>query len=373
MKFLFVFGTRPEAIKLCPLILHLKTKATVVVCVTGQHREMIKPFLNLFGVQPDYDLDLLQPNQTLSNLSVRCIQSVTSVYETVKPDCVIVQGDTTTSMCAALAAFYQKIPVAHVEAGLRTYELYSPFPEELNRQITGRIAQYHFVPTEQNRQNLLSEKCDPQKIFITGNTGIDALKWVLKNYAEKSPITQQFNVQNKKLILVTGHRRENFGAPFEQMCHGIRKIAETIPDVLVVYPVHLNPNVKKPVHAILGGLDNIKLIPPLDYPDFISLMSKASLILTDSGGVQEEAPSLRVPILVMRETTERQEAAEQGFSYLVGTDPEKILDYAKKCLMNKEFYQPQGENPYGAGNAVEKITTILLSELAVNQKETVAV
>lgn len=368
MKFLFVFGTRPEAIKLCPLVLHLKTKVQVEVCITGQHKELIAPILTLFQITPDYDLALLQPNQTLSDLSARCIQEITKIYQIVQPDCVIVQGDTTTSMCAALSAFYQKIPVAHVEAGLRTYELYSPFPEEMNRQLTSRIAQFHFVPTLCNKNNLISEGCDPEKIFMTGNTGIDALQWVLKN--RPVPVDSIVDINHKKLILVTGHRREHFGVPFEKLCYGIKKIAEMFQDVIIVYPVHLNPNVQKPVQKILSGCDNIKLIAPQEYPNFVSLMAKASLILTDSGGVQEEAPSLRVPILVMRDTTERQESAEQGFSFLVGTDPEKIVSFAKKCLLEKDFYHPIGVNPYGDGKAVEKISAILQSKINVNKKET---
>lgn len=357
MKFLFVFGTRPEAIKLCPLILYLKKTAQVEVCITGQHKELIEPILTLFQIKPNYDLALLQPNQTLSDLSARCIQAISSIYQTTRPDCVIVQGDTTTSMCAALSAFYQKIPVAHVEAGLRTYKLYSPFPEEINRQIISRIAHYHFVPTERNKNNLISEGCDSNNIFITGNTGIDALLWVLKN--KKTSTDSILDLKNKKLILVTGHRREHFGLPFENLCRGIKKIAETFCDTIIVYPVHLNPNVQKPVQKILNGCDNIKLIPPLNYPDFVSMMAKASLILTDSGGVQEEAPSLNVPILVMRDATERQESVEQGFSFLVGTDPEKILELTKKCLLEKDFYRPVGGNPYGDGKAVERIVTIL--------------
>lgn len=367
MNFLFVFGTRPEAIKLCPLVLHLKTKADVKVCITGQHKELIEPILTLFQIIPDYDLALLQPNQTLSDLSARCIQAITQVYQAAQPDCVIVQGDTTTSFCAALAAFYQKIPVAHVEAGLRTYELYSPFPEEINRQLTSRIARYHFVPTEQNKQNLLSEGCDPENIFITGNTGIDALQWVLKNHPVSIDRVLNIDLTDKKLILVTGHRREHFGEPFKKLCYGIKKIAETFQDVVIVYPVHLNPNVQKPVREILSGHDNIKLIEPQEYPYFVSLMAKAALILTDSGGVQEEAPSLQVPILVMRATTERQEVIEQGFGFLVGTDPDKMLNLTKQCLLEKDFYQPKGVNPYGNGMASEKIAAILQSKIGATQ------
>lgn len=362
-RILFVFGTRPEAIKLCPLILHLSNKIDVRVCLTGQHKELIQPILDLFQVKPDYDLALLQPNQTLSDLTARCIQSLSAVYEKIKPDCVVVQGDTTTSMCAALTAFYAKIPVAHVEAGLRTYEKYSPFPEEMNRQITSRIAQFHFVPTEKNKRHLLTEGCDPASLFLTGNTGIDALQWVLKNH--RIDPQSIVNCKNKKLILVTGHRRENFGLPFQQLCHGIKKIADTLPDVIVVYPVHLNPNVQKPVYDILKGCDNIKLIAPQPYAEFASLMAAASVIITDSGGVQEEAPSLHVPILVMRQTTERQEAMENGFSFLVGTDPDKIADFTHRCLYEKDFYAPSGNNPYGDGNAVERIASILLEKIAV--------
>ncbi|MCX7124794.1 MAG: UDP-N-acetylglucosamine 2-epimerase (non-hydrolyzing), partial [Gammaproteobacteria bacterium] len=323
------------------------------------HQALITPFLKLFHVIPDYDLALLQPNQTLSDLTARCIQALNKIIHLSKPDCVIVQGDTTTSMCAALSAFYEKIPVAHIEAGLRTYDPYSPFPEEMNRQLTGRIAQYHFVPTQKNKQNLLSEGCSEENIFITGNTGIDALQWVLKNHPVSINKILNMDLDNKKLILVTGHRRENFGLPFEKLCLGIKKIAEKFPDAVIVYPVHLNPNVQKPVYEILGGHNNIKLIAPMEYPEFISLMAASHVILTDSGGVQEEAPSLRVPILVMRETTERPEAVEQGFSFMIGTDPEKILEYVTLCFSDKNFYKPEGLNPYGDGTAVEKITEIL--------------
>lgn len=365
-RILFVFGTRPEAIKLCPLILHLKNKMDVQVCLTGQHKELIQPILDLFQVKPDYDLALLQPNQTLSDLTARCIQSLSDVYEKIKPDCVVVQGDTSTSMCAALTAFYAKIPVAHVEAGLRTYEKYSPFPEEMNRQIISRIAQYHFVPTEKNKQNLIAEGCDLGSLFLTGNTGIDALQWVLKNH--KVDPQSIVDYKNKKLILVTGHRRENFGLPFRNLCQGIKKIADDLSDIVVVYPVHLNPNVQKPVNDILKNCDNIKLIAPQPYAEFASLMAAASVIITDSGGVQEEAPSLRVPILVMRETTERQESAENGFSFLVGTDPEKIVEFTRRCLYEKNFYAPKGKNPYGDGNAVERIANILLEKIRVKSE-----
>jgi UDP-N-acetylglucosamine 2-epimerase (non-hydrolysing) len=363
MKFLFVFGTRPEAIKLCPLILKMREHNSVSVCVTGQHQEMLSPFLTMFGITPDFNLQLLQPNQTLSGLTARCIDALSVVYHEAKPDCVIVQGDTTSSMCAALSAFYQKIPVAHVEAGLRTYQPHSPFPEEMNRQITTRIAQYHFVPTEKNKQNLINEGCDSRNIFLTGNTGIDALQWVLKN----KPIEFK-EYENKKIILVTGHRRENFGKPFEQFCLGIKKVAKAFPDYLIIYPVHLNPHVQKPVYEILSDIENIRLISPQDYPEFTTLMSKASLIITDSGGVQEEAPTFRIPILVTRDTTERQEAVESGFAFLVGTDSEKIVEYAIRCLKEKDFYQPVGENPYGDGSAVDKISAVLALKCRATQE-----
>src|SRR3989338_21759 len=359
MKILFVFGTRPEAIKLCLLVLKLRSVANVTVCVTGQHRELLDPFLTLFRITPEYDLKLLQPNQTLSDLTTRCIQSVSKIIEAIKPDCVIVQGDTTSSMCAALSAFYHRIPVAHVEAGLRTYEKYSPFPEEMNRQLITRIADYHFAPTEKNKQALLNEGCDPRAVFVTGNTGIDALLWVLKNHPLSTKDFLKFDTQGKKIILVTGHRREHFGRPFERLCHGIKKIADYFHDDIIIYPVHLNPNVQTPVQTILSGQNNIKLIPPLPYHEFASLMSHAALILTDSGGIQEEAASLRIPILVMRETTEREETIQQGFSFLVGTNPEKMLEQAKRCLLEKDFYNPIGLNPYGDGKSVEKISSIL--------------
>lgn len=362
-NFLVVLGTRPEAIKLCPLILFLKKTSNITVCVTGQHKALLNPFLKLFNVTPDYDLALLQQNQSLADLSARCLQGISKVIQAVTPDCVIVQGDTTSSMCAALAAFYEKIPVAHIEAGLRTYDIYSPFPEEINRQITSRIARYHFVPTEKNKQNLLQEGCHSEKIFMTGNTGIDALLWVLRNHPIPTNKIINADLHNKKIILVTGHRRENFGKPFENICYVIKKIAGSFQNVLIIYPVHLNPNVQKPVYNLLSGYDNIKLIPPLNYPEFISVMASASIILTDSGGVQEEAPSLRIPILVMRNTTERPEAVENGFSFLVGTDPENILHHVTQVLTNKDFYHPQGGNPYGDGSAVEKISEILINSL----------
>lgn len=361
MKFLFVFGTRPEAIKLCPLILHLKTRAAVEVCVTGQHKELLHPFLKLFNVTPDYDLDLLKPNQSLSGLTAACIQKLEPVLEKSKPDCVIVQGDTTTSMCAALSAFYQKIPVAHVEAGLRTHDIYSPFPEELNRTAISRIAQFHFVPTKKNKDHLLSEGVDANKIHITGNTVVNALEWVLENHL--IPIDQIIpdHQDGQQLILVTGHRRENFGKPFEQICLGIRQIADAFPDTTIIYPVHLNPNVQKPVYKILNNCHNIRLIDPQGYPEFISLMYHADVVLTDSGGVQEEAPTFRVPMVVARDVTERQEVIDQGFGFLVGTDPEVIFNTVKKCLTDPGFYQPKGSNPYGNKNTVKIIADILLN------------
>ncbi len=357
--YLFVLGTRPEAIKLCPLILQLKKQATVLVCATGQHNELVAPVFTLFNITPDFNLNLLTPNQTLSSLTARCVEGLTALYKKIKPGCVIVQGDTTSAFCAALSAYYEKIPVAHVEAGLRTHNKYAPFPEEMNRRMISGLADYHFVPTIKNQQLLRNEGVGSEKIFLTGNTGIDALQWILKHNDFESTIPN-----NKKIILVTGHRRESFGEPFQRICQAIKQIAQQHKNVMIYYPVHLNPNVQRPVHEMLSGLENVQLLPPLGYVDFITLMSKAAVILTDSGGVQEEAPSLRIPVLVMRETTERQEAVEQGFCFLVGTEVKTICAYVSRCLNEERFYQPQGDNPYGDGRAAERITTILFEKLS---------
>jgi UDP-N-acetylglucosamine 2-epimerase (non-hydrolysing) len=372
---LLAFGTRPEAIKMAPLVKTLQSmtdKFRTVVCVTGQHREMLDQVLSLFGIVPDYDLNVMQPNQDLYDITSRILLGMRSVLNSVKPDVVLVHGDTTTSVTAALAAFYQQIPVGHVEAGLRTGDIYSPWPEEMNRQITGRIATYHFAPTALARQNLLRENVDEQKITVTGNTVIDALQMVVarlnsdkalqKRVAEE--ITQAgYNVSQlnngRRTILITGHRRENFGDGFLHICHAIKHLAERYADVDFVYPMHLNPNVRRPVIEILGdGVEkNVFLIEPLQYLPFVYMMQHSYLILTDSGGVQEEAPGLGKPVLVMRNTTERPEAVEAGTVRLVGTDQQKIEQGVSALLDDEKLYKRMSEavNPYGDGKACERI------------------
>ena len=372
---LLAFGTRPEAIKMAPLVKTLQSmtdKFRTVVCVTGQHREMLDQVLSLFGIVPDYDLNVMQPNQDLYDITSRILLGMRSVLNSVKPDVVLVHGDTTTSVTAALAAFYQQIPVGHVEAGLRTGDIYSPWPEEMNRQITGRIATYHFAPTALARQNLLRENVDERKITVTGNTVIDALQMVVarlnsdealqKRVAEE--ITQAgYNVSQlnggRRMILITGHRRENFGEGFLHICHAIKHLAERYADVDFVYPMHLNPNVRRPVIEILGdGVEkNVFLIEPLQYLPFVYMMQHSYLVLTDSGGVQEEAPGLGKPVLVMRNTTERPEAVEAGTVRLVGTDQQKIEQGVSALLDDEKLYKRMSEaiNPYGDGKACERI------------------
>ncbi|HDG1689388.1 TPA: UDP-N-acetylglucosamine 2-epimerase (non-hydrolyzing) [Kluyvera georgiana] len=369
MKVLTVFGTRPEAIKMAPLV-HALAKDPhfeAKVCVTAQHREMLDQVLHLFSIVPDYDLNIMSPGQGLTEITCRILQGLKPVLESFKPDVVLVHGDTTTTAAASLAAFYQRIPVGHVEAGLRTGDLYSPWPEEANRTLTGHLAMYHFAPTENSRQNLLRENLPDKRIFVTGNTVIDALFWVrdrvLNNTALRSDMTQRYPFLNngKKTILVTGHRRESFGQGFEHICHALAKIAADNPDVQIVYPVHLNPNVSEPVNRILGHIDSVILIEPQDYLPFVWLMNHAWLILTDSGGIQEEAPSLGKPVLVMRETTERPEAIDAGTVRLVGTDSQRIVDEVTRLLRDDEEYQrmSRAHNPYGDGRACERILAAL--------------
>lgn len=354
-KISVIFGTRPEAIKLCPVVLALQKDPAFdcKVCVTGQHKEMLYQVLNVFGVKPDVDLQLMRPNQTLGGLTSRAIAALDEYLEKEKPDIVIVQGDTTTVFAGALAAFYHHIPVAHVEAGLRTGNLQSPWPEEANRVLTTRLAKWHFCPTENNKANLLKEGVNPADIYVTGNTVIDALMIA----REKVPKTND----GKCRVLITGHRRENFGEGFEHMCTAIKKLAEEFSDVEFIYPVHLNPNVQEPVKRILKGLDNVKLIEPQSYLPFVGLMNDAYLILTDSGGVQEEAPSLGKPVLVMRDTTERPEAVTAGTVKLVGTNAEDIYREAKKLLSDETAYKQMAAatNPYGDGLAVNRVVDIL--------------
>ncbi len=365
-KILVVIGTRPEAIKMAPVILQLKKEFNVLVCITTQHREMLHSVLRLFAIKPDFDLDIMEPKQDLFTITNKILLGVKDILNQVKPDIILVHGDTTTAMVTAMAAFYLQLPVGHVEAGLRTYDIYSPFPEEFNRQVIGKIAKFHFAPTEYAQNNLLYEKITKDKIFITGNTVIDALLSIVEQTRtisfqhilnEKFP----FLSENKKIILVTGHRRENFGKGFQEICYALREVARQRVNLNIVYPVHLNPNVREPVNKILTDIKNIYLIEPLDYIDFVAFMDKAYLILTDSGGVQEEAPSLGKPVLVMREITERVEAVEAGTVELIGTAKEKIIkrtlalcDYP--ALYNKMAYS---HNPYGDGLASKRICSVL--------------
>ena len=369
MKVLTVFGTRPEAIKMAPLV-HALAKDPhfeAKVCVTAQHREMLDQVLKLFSIVPEYDLNIMQPGQGLTEITCRILEGLKPVLESFKPDVVLVRGDTTTTMAASLAAFYQRIPVGHVEAGLRTGDLSSPWPEEGNRTLTGHLATYHFAPTETSRQNLLRENIADNRIAVTGNTVIDALFWVrdrvLSDEALRNELTQRypFLANGKKMILVTGHRRESFGRGFEQICHALAEIAANNPDVQIVYPVHLNPNVSEPVKRILGHVENVMLIEPQDYLPFVWLMNRAWLILTDSGGIQEEAPSLGKPVLVMRDMTERPEAVSAGTVCLVGTDSQRIVNEVTRLLQDESAYQAmsRAHNPYGDGQACHRILSAL--------------
>lgn len=372
-KISFVFGTRPEGIKLAPVIKAFKAgNMNVEVVVTGQHRTMLDQVLQIFEITPDVDLNLMSNNQSLAQFTAKAIATLDSYFAESKPDFVVVQGDTNTVFAASLAAFYHKISVIHVEAGLRTGNKYSPFPEEMNRLLTGRIADLHFAPTQLAKDNLLKENVNEQNIYITGNTGIDSLLYIVEKLANKSfelpgiaEIPAEY-LNEKRLILITGHRRENFGAGFENMCDAIRTLATNYPDYLFVYPVHLNPNVQAPVYERLGNMPNIKLMPPQDYVHFAALMQAAHIILTDSGGVQEEAPSLNTPILVMREDTERPEGVEAGCAILVGTDKDKIVANFDRLMQDKAFYEKmaQIENPYGDGTASAKILSIVQNILA---------
>ena len=333
------------------------------VCVTAQHREMLDQVLNLFSIVPDYDLNIMRPGQGLTEITSRILEGLKPVLESFRPDVVLVHGDTTTTLAASLAAFYQRIPVGHVEAGLRTGDLYSPWPEEANRTLTGRLAMYHFAPTDNSRQNLLRENLPDSQIFVTGNTIIDALFWVRdsvladEQLRAKLAVKYPFLEEDKKLILVTGHRRESFGRGFEQICHALADIAAANEDVQIVYPVHLNPNVSEPVNRILGHVPNVVLIEPQDYLPFVWLMTRAWLILTDSGGIQEEAPSLGTPVLVMRDTTERPEAVDAGTVRLVGTSRQRIVEEVTRLLHDKAEYDAMSlaHNPYGDGQACGRI------------------
>ncbi len=376
MKTLTVFGTRPEAIKLAPVLRELQKfpEITSRVCVTAQHREMLDQVLKIFGIQPDYDLNLMRPNQSLYQITADALVSLEPIVRKEQPDVVITQGDTTTAFVASLAAFYAHIKIARVEAGLRTFDKYSPFPEEINRLLADHLADLHFAPTERARQNLLREGISPETIFVTGNTVIDALHYMWarvsnldlqEKFSVPKEIFSQIERGEKKLILVTGHRRESFGPEFESICLGLKKIAQHYPDVVLIYPVHLNPNVRAPVRKILSEQDRVFLIEPLDYERFVWLMGRASFLLTDSGGIQEEAPALGKPVLVMRKVTERPEALEAGTAKLVGTDAENIFREAARLLEDPTAYDQMARavNPFGDGHAAERIVRILRERL----------
>ena len=373
-RVLLVFGTRPEANKMCPLVKEFQKYPDdfeTLVCVTGQHREMLDQVLRIFDVVPDYDLNIMKQGQDLYDITARVLTGMRDVLAEARPDVVLVHGDTTTSMAAALAAFYCQIPVGHVEAGLRTHNIYSPWPEEMNRQITGRIATYDFSPTPLSRQNLLDEGVSPDKIIVTGNTVIDALHMVVARIKEDSALQIQLAEQllaagydvnrSKRLVLITGHRRENFGEGFLNICRAIRDLARRYPNVDFIYPMHLNPNVRKPIHEIFGerleDLGNLLFIEPLEYLDFVFLMERSTLVLTDSGGIQEEAPGLGKPVLVMRDTTERPEALDAGTVKLVGTDYDKIVSEVSRLLDDPAAYDAMSHaiNPYGDGLACARI------------------
>ena len=392
-KVMLVFGTRPEAIKMAPLVKKFeqyKENFETIVCVTGQHREMLDQVLHLFGITPNYDLNIMKQGQDLYDVTSRVLLGMRDVLREAQPDVVLVHGDTTTSTAAALAAFYQQIPVGHVEAGLRTHNIYSPWPEEMNRQITGRIATYNFSPTPLSRQNLIEEKVNEQSITVTGNTVIDALYWVVDKIKKNESLSTElktvlansgYNVDrlesnsqsSRRLVLITGHRRENFGDGFIHMCTAIRDLAQKYPNVDFVYPMHLNPNVRKPIQEVFTGLDtlapekgwgeagNMFFIEPLEYLSFVYLMEKSTIVLTDSGGIQEEAPGLGKPVLVMRDTTERPEALEAGTVKLVGTDYTKIVSEVSQLLDDTTYYETMSKavNPYGDGKACERIVEFI--------------
>jgi len=368
VKVLIVFGTRPEAIKMAPVVKTLATQLEVTVCVTAQHREMLDQVLDLFEIVPDHDLDIMKPGQDLYDVTSNVLLGMKAVLQEEKPDVVLVHGDTTTSMATSLAAFYQQIPVGHVEAGLRTNDIYSPFPEELNRQVTGRITKYHFAPTEQAKNNLLAEQVAEQDIFVTGNTVIDALLAVVEKAKAvdfSSELLTELPFLSKselpRMVLVTGHRRENFGQGFEEICQALVDLATMHSDVQFVYPVHFNPNVREPVNRILSDVDNVHLVEPQDYLPFVKLMDASTLILTDSGGIQEEAPSLGKPVLVMRNTTERPEAVKAGTVKIVGVNKDTIVKAVDSLLTDDVIYRAmaRAHNPYGNGMSSRNIMNII--------------
>jgi UDP-N-acetylglucosamine 2-epimerase (non-hydrolysing) len=379
-KILVVFGTRPEAIKMAPLVIALKENASIDcrVCITGQHRQMLDQVMQLFEIVPDYDLNIMKPGQNLYDITSNILLGMKPVLEDFQPQVVLVHGDTTTTLATALSAYYQQIPVGHVEAGLRTGNLYSPWPEEANRKLASAITQFHFAPTTTSSANLLAEGINQDQITVTGNTVIDALFWVRARIAQDKSLAASlakcypFLDENKRMILVTGHRRESFGGGFERICEALKAIASKHPTVQIVYPVHLNPNVQEPVKRLLSGLTNVHLVEPQDYLPFVYLMTRAYLILTDSGGIQEEAPSLGKPVLVMRNTTERPEAVDAGTVKLVGTDVATIANEVETLLTNTAAYtaMSRAHNPYGDGKACARIVQVLVEKLSTDEKST---
>lgn len=373
MKVLTVFGTRPEAIKMAPLVKALEQQDDIesAVCVTAQHRQMLDQVMELFEIQPQHDLNIMKPGQTLAGITTEILTRIEKVLIDDKPDLILVHGDTSTTFATTLAAYYHRIPVGHVEAGLRTGNIYSPWPEEANRKLTGALARFHFAPTDQSKSNLLAENITEDTITVTGNTVIDALLWVKEKLENDTQLAKSMSSSfpflrgDAKLVLITGHRRENFGDGFVRICTAIKSLAERFPDSDFVYPVHLNPNVREPVGRILDSLANVHLIEPLDYLPFVYLMTRSSVILTDSGGIQEEAPSLGKPVLVMRDTTERPEAVAAGTVKLVGTDPEKIENEVAKLLTDEEAYNRMSfaHNPYGDGQACVRIVEAIRKQL----------
>jgi UDP-N-acetylglucosamine 2-epimerase (non-hydrolysing) len=371
MRVMTVFGTRPEAIKMAPLVKALEAQPGIesIVCVTAQHRQMLDQVLELFDIEPDFDLDVMKPGQNLYSITSEILGRIGSVYEQAQPDVVLVHGDTTTTFAASLAALYQRVPVGHVEAGLRTGNLYSPWPEEANRKLTGALAEMHFAPTDASRDNLLSENVPGERIVVTGNTVIDALLAVRRKLDDDDRLRAELDARFRflrpgaRMVLVTGHRRENFGGGFERICAAIRTLAQRFPDVDIVYPVHLNPNVREPVNRLLRGIGNVHLIEPLDYLPFVYLMTRSHVILTDSGGIQEEAPSLGKPVLVMRDTTERPEAVSAGTVRLVGTDDDSIVSGVARLLEDDGEYlrMSVAHNPYGDGRACGRIVHALIN------------
>lgn len=363
IKVMVIFGTRPETIKMAPLVLEMKKRdeIEVVVCVTAQHRQMLDQVLEAFKITPDYDLDVMKPNQTLTDITSRVLMGLDSVIKEVKPDLILVHGDTTTTFSGALAAFYNQVAIGHVEAGLRTFDKYSPFPEEANRQFVGVVADYHFSPTEKSRQNLLREQKKNETIFVTGNTAIDALKTTVKEDYQHEILDW---AKGSRLIVLTAHRRENLGEPMRHMFKAISRIVDKYPDVKVVYPVHLNPKVKEVADEILSGNDRVRLVKPMEVLDFHNILAKSYLILTDSGGIQEEAPSLGKPVIVLRDTTERPEGIEAGTLKLAGTNEKTIFGLVDELLSNEEEYHKMStaNNPYGDGHASRRITDLIIKE-----------